>query len=72
MESNLTNNNLAFHAILERAVNQLEYGQLDITFVLQNGLVALPTINIIKSKRIKFKNGKMTAGDGQKLADSVV
>jgi len=54
-------NNLGFHAILEREVNHLEYGQMDINLILQNGLVILKTVNILKSKRIKYKDGNRTS-----------
>ncbi len=54
-------NNLGFHAILEREVNNLEYGQMDINCILQNGIVILKTLNILKSKRIKYKDGTRTS-----------
>ncbi len=53
--------NLAFHAIVEREINQLEFGQIDVTVIIKDGLVALPTINILKSKRIKYKDGVRTS-----------
>lgn len=56
-------NNLAFHAILEREINDLEYGQIDVTCVIQNGQIALKTINLLKSKRIKYKDGTRTSKD---------
>ena len=54
-------NNLAFHAILEREVNKLEYGQMDINCIIQGGIVVLKTLNILKSKRIKYKDGTRTS-----------
>lgn len=54
-------NNLGFHAILEREVNNLEYGQMDINCILQDGIVVLKTLNILKSKRIKYKDGTRTS-----------
>lgn len=56
-------NNLAFHAILEREVNNLEFGQVDVNFIIKDGQVVLPTINILKSRRIKYKDGKCTASN---------
>jgi len=53
-------NNLAFHAILEREVNHLEFGQMDVNCVLVKGQVILKTINILKSRRIKYKDGNRT------------
>lgn len=53
-------NNLAFHAILEREVNHLEFGQMDVNCVLVKGQVILKTINILKSRRIKYKDGTRT------------
>ena len=52
-------NNLGFHAILEREVNKLEYGQMDINCIIQDGI--LKTLNILKSKRIKYKDGTRTS-----------
>jgi hypothetical protein len=60
-------NNLAFHAILEREVNQLEFGQMDVNFIIQNGIVALPTINILKSMRKKYKDGRCTASNNNMI-----
>jgi hypothetical protein len=54
-------NNLGFHAILEREVNNLEYGQMDINCIIQGGIVVLKTLNILKSKRIKYKDGTRTS-----------
>ena len=54
-------NNLGFHAILEREVNKLEYGQMDINCIIQDGIVVLKTLNILKSKRIKYKDGTRTS-----------
>lgn len=54
-------NNLGFHAILEREVNDLEYGQMDINCIIQDGIVVLKTLNILKSKRIKYKDGTRTS-----------
>jgi len=54
-------NNLAFHAIVEREINQLEFGQIDVTVIIKDGQVVLPTINILKSKRIKYKDGTRTS-----------
>lgn len=53
-------NNLAFHAILEREVNHLEFGQMDVNVILVKGQVILKTINILKSRRIKYKDGNRT------------
>jgi len=54
-------NNLAFHAIVEKEINQLEFGQIDVTVILKEGQVILPTINILKSKRIKYKDSSRTS-----------
>ena len=56
-------NNLAFHAILEREVNQLEFGQMDVNFIIKDGMVIIQTINILKSMRKKYKDGKCTASN---------
>lgn len=55
--------NLAFHAILERAVTGLEYGQIDLTVQIKDGKVIIPTISMLKSQRIKFKDGTITTKD---------
>jgi len=52
--------NLAFHAILERKVTELGFGQLDVTVLIKEGQVVVPTINILKSKRTKYKDGTRT------------
>lgn len=54
-------NNLDFHAVVEKAVTDLEFGQIDVTVIIKNGRVILPTLNILKSKRIKFKDGARTS-----------
>jgi len=41
--------------------NNLGYGQMDINCILQNGIVILKTLNILKSKRIKYKDGTRTS-----------
>ena len=60
-------NNLGFHAILEREVTKLEFSQMDVNFIIQNGIVVLPTINILKSMRKKYKDGKCTASNDNVL-----
>lgn len=54
-------NNLPFHAIVEKEVTNLEFGQIDVTVIIRDGLVVLDTLNIIKSKRIKYKDGTRTS-----------
>jgi len=50
-------NNLEFHAILEREIDKLEFGQMDVSVIIRNGIIVLPTVNILKSRRIKYKDG---------------
>lgn len=59
METKLETN-LAFHALLEKDVCQLEFGQIDVSVIIRDGMVILPTMNVVKSKRIKFKDGGIT------------
>lgn len=54
-------NNLPFHAIVEKEVTNLEFGQIDVTVIIRDGLVVLETLNLIKSKRIKYKDGTRTS-----------
>ena len=40
---------------------------MDVNFIIQNGIVALPTINILKSMRKKYKDGRCTASNNNMI-----
>jgi len=50
----LLKNNLSFHAILEREVKRVQYGQITVNIVLKNGKVNLKSFNIVVNKRIRY------------------
>jgi hypothetical protein len=54
-------NNLPFHAILEKEITNLEFGQIDVTVIIRDGRIVLDTLNLIKSKRIKYRDGTRTS-----------
>ena len=50
---------IKFHLIVEREVIDIGYGVVTINVVLQNGVPQVQTLNITKSKRIKYgRKGK--------------
>ncbi len=52
----LLKNNLLFHLILLTEVNKTPYGQITVNVQLVNGIAQLETINIVKSRRKKYKH----------------
>jgi len=51
---NLAPENIEFHAIVEKNVVDLEYGQLTVNVQLSEGKPLLKTLNIVRSKRKKY------------------
>ena len=52
--SPLLKNNLAFHAILEREVKKVQYGQITVNVELKDGRVDLNSLNIVVNKRVRY------------------
>ena len=52
---NLPPESVEFHAIVEREVGSLEYGQMTVNVHLVNGRPVLQTLSIVKSRRKKYK-----------------
>jgi len=48
----------AFFAIVEREAQKMEYGTMTINVQVGEGLPIVQTINIVKSKRIRYKIDK--------------
>lgn len=55
---NLAPENVEFHAIIERIVDKLEYGQVTVNIQLQNGKPVLETLSVVSSKRKKYQLDK--------------
>lgn len=51
---NLPKESVEMHAIVEREVVDLGYGQMTVNIVLKNGAPVLNTLSIVKSKRKKY------------------
>jgi hypothetical protein len=51
----LLKDNLLFHAILLTEINKTPYGQITINAKLVNGIVQIDSLNIVKSRRKKYK-----------------
>jgi hypothetical protein len=51
--------NLAFHAILASEINKTPYGQLTGNVKIENGVVILTTLNIVKNIRKKYSVKEM-------------
>lgn len=49
-----------FHIILAKQVQSLEYGQMTVNVQVKDGLPILDTLNIVKSKRKRYKTDKLT------------
>ncbi len=47
--------NLLFHLVLLSEVNKTPYGQITVNVQLKDGVAQLDTINIVKSRRKKYK-----------------
>lgn len=58
--------NLWFHAIIENEIRQSPYGQHTYNVVLRDGIVQLDTINIVKSRRRRYKQKPATKLDKTK------
>ena len=50
----LLKNNLPFHAILEKETQETKYGTITFNFAVKNGRVVLPTLNIVKNRRLRY------------------
>lgn len=46
--------NLAFHAMIEKEVQQLKFGKITFNVVLKDGEVILKTMNLTRSRQIKY------------------
>jgi len=46
-----------FHAILEKEIVELGYGQINVNVILKDGIPVISTMNIIRQKRRKYKIG---------------
>lgn len=51
---NLAPENVQFHALVERAVVDLEYGQITVNVRLVDGKPVMKTLSLVKSKRKKY------------------
>ena len=54
----LLSRNLPFHIIIENEIRQSPYGQQTYNVVIQNGTARLETLNIVKSRRRRYKQAK--------------
>lgn len=50
----LLKENLVFHVLVEREVQDTSYGQITFNFVIKNGKVDLDTLNIVRNKRLRY------------------
>jgi len=48
----------AFFSMVEREVQRMEYGTMTVNVQVSNGLPVVQTVNIVKSKRIRYKIDK--------------
>jgi hypothetical protein len=49
-------NEIMFHALVEKEVVEMEYGTMSCTVIVKDGNPIIPSLNIVKSKRRKYKN----------------
>ncbi len=54
----LLKNNLLFHLILLTEVNKTPYGQITVNVQLKDGKALIETVNIVKTRRKKYKGTK--------------
>jgi hypothetical protein len=43
-----------FFEVLERQVNEIQYGNLSVNVILVNGVPKMETLNVVKSRRTKY------------------
>lgn len=43
-----------FHALLEKAIIDLEYGTMSVNVILSEGIPKIDSLNIVSQKRIKY------------------
>lgn len=58
----LLSRNPSFHALLEREVQETQYGNITFNFVVKDGFIDLKTLNIVRNKRIRY-SGKVDTDD---------
>ena len=51
----LLKNNLLFHILIENEVRQTPFGQLTFNVMLKDGVVQIETLNLVRSRRRKYK-----------------
>ena len=51
----LLQHNLPFHLLIENEVRQTPFGQLTFNVMLKDGIVQIETINLVRSRRRKYK-----------------
>jgi len=54
----LLQKNLLFHIIIENEVRLTPFGQITFNVIVKNGVIQTDTLNIVKSKRKKYKLDK--------------
>ena len=54
----LLEENLPLHLIIEREIEQSPYGQMTFNVTIKGGRADLKTLNIVKSRRRKYKMPK--------------
>lgn len=50
----LLKNNLPFHAIMEQEIQEMPYGTITFNFEIKEGKVVVPSINIVRNRRIRY------------------
>jgi hypothetical protein len=55
MEALPQKSRLEFHRIIEQKVQEVNYGTVTVNVILKDGEPLLPSLNIVKAKRWKFK-----------------
>lgn len=45
-----------FFSVIEREVQRMEYGTVTVNVQISSGLPIVPTLNLVKSKRIRYKS----------------
>ena len=46
-----------FHKLLEKEVEHIKYGTVTFTMIVKSGMPVINSINIVRNKRRKYKNG---------------
>ena len=54
----LLSKNILFHLLLEREVNETPFGTITFNFEIKEGVVVLPTLNIVKNCRRRYSGDK--------------